>query len=179
MALTNLSITNQTPGGGNDTIYGGVGDDMIAGGNGSDAIYGGAGNDILWGIGGTASGTNNDVFFWQQGDAGTTGSSDQIRDFNPWSVSSGMKINITGLLENHVLGSTANLYDWVNSITTNVASSEVNAIFGDSLTQTSTKMVIDVDGVGAGTATQTIYFRNWTATTTDANQWVTNGWLVV
>ena len=150
------------------------------------------GNDVMWGVGGTASGTNNDVFYWQRGDAGT-GASDQIRDFNPWNSAlttpAGMKVDLSGLLENRSVGSTTNLSQWITSITTGAASStqaatlnnEMNTLVGDSLgtTLAATKMVIDIDGAGAGTATQTIYFRNWSASTTAVSQWVANGWLVV
>lgn len=37
-------------------------------------------------------------------------------------------------------------------------------------------MVVDTDA-NPSTTTQTIYFRNWQASTTTASQWVTNGWL--
>jgi Ca2+-binding RTX toxin-like protein len=212
---TNLNITTQLVGHSNygfvssgdtsygyyqsadDVLYGGSGNDWLVGGRGNDTIYGGQGNDVMWGIGGgivstvnipAVNNTNNDVFSWQRGDAGT-GASDQIRDFTPWAGTTGMKIDLSGLLENHAKGSLANLDKWITSITTASAgttaatalNNEMNSLFGDSIATNlaATKMVIDVDGAGAGTATQTIYFRNWAPSTTVAATWVSNGWLVV
>lgn len=186
----NLNFTSQTSGAGNDTLYGDAGNDWIAGGNGNDAIYGGRGNDVMWGVGGTASGTNNDTFYWQRGDAGT-GASDEIRDFTPWASGAGMKIDLSGLLENFSVANIANLSQWISISTVTAGSTaattlntNLNSLFTESLATNLavTTMTIDVDGAGSGTTTQTIYFRNWTPSTTlgtNAKTWYDNGVLVV
>ncbi|CAN7260130.1 hypothetical protein [Rhizobium sp. LjRoot254] len=50
------------PGGGRDTITGGLGDDTLAGGGGNDVIRGGDGNDLA------RLGSGNDLFAWSPGD---------------------------------------------------------------------------------------------------------------
>lgn len=90
-----------------------------------------------------------------------------------------MKINISGLLENHAAGSIDGLAQWVKIST--ATAEEINSGMGvnSPLTQSGMKVEIDVDGYGFYSTKQTIYFRNWTTSVTDANQWVNNGWLVV
>lgn len=190
---------SQTMGAGNDTLYGGAGDDYIVGGNGDDAIYGGTGNDYMWGRGGsTTVGTNNDTFYWLRGDAGTTGAYDVVWDFSTTNTSGvttgdvsggGMKLDISNLLQNHVKGSTANLTQWVTSITTYTAAAGTLATSGapadvlaaSANTTALTKLVIDVDGAGPSNVTQTIWLRNYNPGTTNVADWVnpTNHWLVV
>ena len=95
-----------------------------------------------------------------------------------------MKIDLSGLLENKAVGSTLSLGQWITSITTVAAGSEIsvamNAHGFSTLTQGGTKIVIDVDGAGAGTATQTIYLRNFTPASTDLTVLTaSNSWLVI
>jgi len=145
----------------------------------------------MWGVGSSAtvpSGvTNNDVFYWLRGDAGTTGAFDEVRDFKPWDptaasgAGAGMKIDISGLLENHIKGDTTNLANWI-SIST-ATSAEIAGKMGSVSGGTNgMKLVIDVDGPGGYNITQTVYLRSsasWNTAVVDPMQWVNNGWLVV
>ena len=104
---------------------------------------------------------DNDVFRWLNGDAGTTGAVDIVKDFVAWNGTVGDKLDITSLLAGGYNTSTSVLSQWVTSITT-------GQTLPGSATANSTKIVIDVDGLGAGTVTQTIWLEGVTLSTTDA-----------
>nr|CBA28119.1 hypothetical protein Csp_A05690 [Curvibacter putative symbiont of Hydra magnipapillata] len=184
---TNLEdrLFTQTMGTGNDILYGGSGNDYIMGGNGDDVITGGQGNDIMYGRGGGAlSGTDNDTFVWQRGDAGPTNTStalDIVRDFTAWNGSVGDKLNLTQLLEGYTSGGST-LTDWVKSISTGVAGSSLTSqgvVAGSwDASQTGTLITIDVDGIGAGSATQYIFLAGTTLSTTDVNALKTSGVII-
>uniref|UniRef100_UPI00286F947A hypothetical protein n=1 Tax=Limnohabitans sp. TaxID=1907725 RepID=UPI00286F947A len=137
----------------------------------------------------TSSFSNKDTFYWLRGDAGSTGAVDVVWDFNATvGANTGMKLNLSDLLQNHVKGATDNLSAWIANFTTyspaagTLAGSgaPANTIVTSASITSMTKIVIDVDGAGAGTATQTIWLRNFTpAGDLTATTAVTNGWLVV
>ena len=109
-------------------------------------VVGGQGNDTMTG------GAANDTFTWFAGDAGATGAVDIVKSFTPWNAGAGDKINISKLLSGYSGGN--NLSEWVTSITNNVASPDRPTGVSSG---TNAKIVIDVDGTGAGTVTQTIW----------------------
>ena len=104
---------------------------------------------------------DNDVFRWVNGDAGATGAVDIVKDFVAWNGTVGDKLDITNLLAGGYNTSTSVLSQWVTSITT-------GQTLPGSSTANSTRIVIDVDGLGAGTVTQTIWLEGVTLSTTDA-----------
>ncbi|WP_207224762.1 Ig-like domain-containing protein [Sphaerotilus mobilis] len=172
------TFTGLTSGVGDDVIHGGRGHDKIAGGNGSDRIVGGQGNDLMWGNGGGSNGANNDTFVWQRGDAGSTGAADEIRDWN----ASSMKLDISGLLENHAALSITGLANWVTVSAATAGEINTSMGLGSTLGGGGVKLVIDVDGVGGSSVTQTIYLRGITynAATMDlATKWTGSNWLIV
>ncbi|MEY3699063.1 MAG: hypothetical protein RL631_1716, partial [Pseudomonadota bacterium] len=136
--------------------------DYIMGGAGNDTITGGLGNDVLWGLDTftTGAASDNDSFVWALGDAGATGAVDIVKDFVAWNGTAGDKLNITSLLAGGYNTSTSVLSQWV-TVTT-------GQTVPGSATANSTKIVIDVDGLGAGTVTQTIWLEGVTLSTTDA-----------
>jgi uncharacterized repeat protein (TIGR02059 family) len=175
---TGSTMFTQTMGAGDDTLYGGTGADYIMGGNGNDTIHGGQGNDIVYGRGGGAvSGTDNDTFVWQRGDAGA-GALDIVRDFTVWNGTSGDKLDLTQQLEGYT-GS--NLSQWVTVQTSVIGASLVgNGVVAGSwdANQTGTLLTIDVDGAGSGTATQRIFLAD-TTLSTDVNALKNSGLLVL
>ena len=107
-------------------------------------VVGGLGNDTMTG------GAANDTFTWFAGDAGSTGAVDVVKSFSTWNGTAGDKLNILKLLSGYTSG-TSTLSQWVTSVTT--AQTSPAGVAG------STKVVIDVDGTGAGTVTQTIWLE--------------------
>jgi hypothetical protein len=146
--------------------------DYIMGGAGNDNITGGLGNDVLWGLDTfTANAvTDSDSFVWALGDAGTTGAVDIVKDFVAWNGTAGDKLNITSLLAGGYNTSTSVLSQWV-TVTT-------GQTLPGSATANSTKIVIDVDGSGAGNVTQTIWLEGVTLSTTDAAALKNSGVLI-
>jgi hypothetical protein len=156
----NTLMFGELMGGGADVIHGGAGNDYIMAGNGNDTIYGGQGNDIIYGrsytfvmpLDDNPSTWNNETFVWLSGDAGTTGAVDIIRDFSNATYSRD-HLNISELLQGY---SGSNLSSWVTSITYET----LNEAGGWDAGRSGTKIVIDVDGAGAGTVTQTIFLTD-------------------
>ena len=107
-------------------------------------VVGGLGNDTMTG------GAANDTFTWFSGDAGTAGAVDVVKSFVPIASGVGDKLDILKLLSGYTSG-TSTLSQWVTSVTT--AQTSPAGVTG------STKIVIDVDGSGAGTVTQTIWLE--------------------
>jgi Ca2+-binding RTX toxin-like protein len=107
-------------------------------------VVGGMGNDTMTG------GAANDTFTWFSGDAGTAGAVDVVKSFSTWNGTAGDKLNILKLLSGYTSGAST-LSQWVTSVTT--AQTSPAGVAG------STKIVIDVDGTGAGTVTQTIWLE--------------------
>lgn len=178
---TGSNMFNQTMGAGNDVINGGAGNDYIMGGNGNDTITGGQGNDIMYGRGGgTLSGTDNDSFVWQRGDAGSAGALDIIRDFTPLSGGTGDRLDLTQLLEGYTSG-TSTLANWVTNIQAGVRGSSLvddGVIAGSwDASQSGTLITLDVDGTGSGTTTQKIFLAGVTLST-DLNALMTSGVIV-
>ena len=153
-----------------DSLTGTTGSDLLIGGNGNDTIRGGQGNDVLYGFGsGIAQGLDNDIFVWGSGDAGL-GASDVIRDFTAWNGTSGDKLDLRALLVGYQAG-TSDISQWIsvqNEVTLPGAT-------GWDVGKTGTLLTIDIDGAGAGTATQTIFLENVSLTTTNPNQLVSGG----
>ena len=153
-----------------DSLTGTTGSDLLIGGNGNDTIRGGQGNDVLYGLGsGITQGLDNDIFVWGSGDAGL-GASDVIRDFTAWNGTSGDKLDLTALLVGYQAG-TSDISQWIsvqNEVTLPGAT-------GWDVGKTGTLLTIDIDGAGAGTATQTIFLENVSLTTTNPNQLVSGG----
>jgi Ca2+-binding RTX toxin-like protein len=175
-------LFTQTMGTGDDVIYGGNGSDYVMAGNGNDTIYGGAGNDIMYGRGGNAlSGSDNDTFVWQRGDAGTAAALDIVRDFTAWNGTTGDRLNITQLLEGYTAGA-SNLAQWVKSIQTGVTGASLvgsGVISGSwDASQTGTLITIDVDGAGGGTVTQRIFLASTTLSSTDVTTLQTTGLII-
>ena len=108
-------------------------------------VVGGMGNDTMTG------GAANDTFTWFSGDAGTAGAVDVVKSFSTWNGTAGDKLDISKLLTNGYNSATSILSQWVTSVTT--AQTSPAGVTG------STKVVIDVDGTGAGTVTQTIWLE--------------------
>jgi hypothetical protein len=106
-------------------------------------------------------GLANDTFAWFAGDTGTTGAVDVVKSFSTWNGSTGDKLDISKLLTNGYNSGSSTLSQWVTSITT--AQTSPGGVAN------STKMVIDVDGSGSGTATQTIWLEGVNLTLTGAN----------
>ncbi|MCX7270108.1 MAG: type I secretion C-terminal target domain-containing protein, partial [Burkholderiales bacterium] len=116
-------------------------------------VVGGMGNDTMTG------GLANDTFAWFLGDAGTTtGAVDIVKSFG--SNSSTDKLDISKLLIGYTGGT--NLSQWVT-----VFSNASGAPSG--VSATNTKIVIDVDGSGASSVTQTIWLEGVNLTLTGAN----------
>ena len=153
-----------------DSLTGTTGSDLLIGGNGNDTIRGGQGNDVLYGLGsGLTQGLDNDIFVWGSGDAGL-GASDVIRDFTAWNGTSGDKLDLRALLVGYQAG-TSDISQWIsvqNEVTLPGAT-------GWDVGKTGTLLTIDIDGAGAGTATQTIFLENVSLTTTNPNQLVSGG----
>lgn len=147
-------IFTQVMGAGNDILDGGLGDDWIMGGYGDDRIIGGAGNDHMWGRGGgisTASTipSDNDFFIWQTNDAGMSGALDVIKDFEKWNGSTGDRLDISEFLLGYTRG-VSNIADWVQIVKSKSSNSEA----------WHTHILIDVDGVGVKSITQSIILEN-------------------
>ena len=144
--------------------------DLLIGGDGNDTIRGGQGNDVLYGHGiGLTQGLDNDIFVWGSGDAGL-GATDVIRDFTAWNGTSGDKLDLTALLVGYQAG-TSDISQWIsvqNGVTLPGAT-------GWDVGKTGTLLTIDIDGVGAGTVTQTIFLENVSLTTTNPNQLISGG----
>ncbi|UVC06740.1 hypothetical protein IHQ71_15910 [Rhizobium sp. TH2] len=81
------------PGGGRDTITGGLGDDTLGGGGGNDVIRGGDGNDFA------RLGSGNDRFAWSPGDDNDVvegqGGIDTL-DFSGANIAENISINANG-----------------------------------------------------------------------------------
>ena len=178
---TGLMFT-QDMGRGNDIINGGAGNDYIMGGGGNDIITGGRGNDIMYGRGGTGwfNGQNltnvndNDLFVWKRGDA--MGSSvDVIRDFQVWDGTNGDRIDISQLLEGYNKD-TSDISQWIVSIRNNTT--QAGTLGWDS-GKTGTAIIIDVDGNGPGTNSQTIFLTNVNTLPTDIHTLISNGTIIV
>ena len=108
-----------------DLIYGGLGADALDGGAGNDALIGGAGADTLTG------GSGRDIFVVAPADL--TGTSDDT--VSDYSVAEGDMISLVALFDS--LGIKA----------------PVDAVSAASLVKLSgTKLYVDADGTGAGTA---------------------------
>jgi hypothetical protein len=153
-----------------DSLTGTTGSDLLIGGNGNDTIRGGQGNDVLYGLGsGIAQGLDNDIFVWGSGDAGT-GASDVIRDFTTWNGTSGDKLDLSALLVGYQAG-TSDISQWI-SVQSGVT---LPGATGWDVGKTGTLLTIDIDGVGAGTVTQTIFLENVSLTTTNPNQLISGG----
>jgi len=95
---------------------------------------------------------DNDTFVWNAGDA-VVNSVDVIKDFSAWNGTRGDKLDISKLLTNGYNSSSSTLSQWV-SITNNSTNDRPSGV---SSPNTNTKIVIDIDGAGAGTVTQTIW----------------------
>jgi hypothetical protein len=108
---------------------------------------------------------DNDTFIWNSNDAGTGGAVDIIKDFNAWNGTSGDKLNITSLLKNYVTN-TSTLSQWVTVATGQTAPNG---------TANSTKITIDVDGIGNGTVTQTIWLEGVNLSSIDPATLKNNG----
>ena len=109
-------------------------------------VVGGQGNDTMTG------GLANDTFAWFAGDAGTTtGAVDIVKSFTAWNGTAGDKLDIGKLLTNGYVSGTSTLSQWVTSVTNNASGAP------SGVGTTNTKIVIDVDGTGSGTVTQTIW----------------------
>jgi len=139
----------QVMGGGDDVIDAGAGDDWVMAGYGNDTITGGSGNDTMWGRGGAVDSsppTDNDVYIWNSGNAGT-GATDTIKDFTVWNGTAGDRLDITSLLVGY--SASKNLSEWI----TLQSGVTINGVSGSS------RMTIDIDGAGTGTARQVIEFE--------------------
>ncbi|MEK0432277.1 MAG: hypothetical protein RL700_484 [Pseudomonadota bacterium] len=113
---------------------------------------------------------DNDTFKWATGDAaGSTTPVDVIKDFTEWSNSSGDRLDILGLLTGYTSG-TSILSDWVT-----VA---INQTAPSTSTANSTKIDIDIDGLGTDTVKQIIWLEGVTLSTTDVAVLKANGVLI-
>ena len=92
---------------------------------------------------------DNDTFVWNAGDA-VGNSVDIIKDFSVWNGTTGDKLDIKNLLTGYTSG-TSTLSQWV-SITNNSTIDRPSGV-----SSPNTKIVIDIDGAGSGTTTQTIW----------------------
>jgi len=92
---------------------------------------------------------DNDTFVWNAGDAVGNGV-DIIKDFSAWNGTTGDKLDIKNLLTGYTSG-TSTLSQWV-SITNNATIDRPSGV-----SSPNTKIVIDIDGAGSGTTTQTIW----------------------
>lgn len=92
---------------------------------------------------------DNDTFVWNAGDA-VVNSVDVIKDFSAWNGTTGDKLDIKNLLTGYTSG-TSTLSQWV-SITNNSTIDRPSGV-----SSPNTKIVIDIDGAGSGTTTQTIW----------------------
>ena len=143
-------------------FHGTARDEFILGTAGNDTIAGGGGNDVLYGRrGGDA--TDSNLFVWNHGDAGPDGAVDRIGDFVQWNGTAGDRIDLTRLLEGYRSG-VSDLSEWITSIATGAT---VRSAAGGDASQTGTLITIDIDGVGAGTATQQIFLTNVALSSTD------------
>jgi len=106
------------------------GNDLLLGNAGADTLIGGLGNDSLSG------GAGKDLFVWEAGDVGTLGAADVISDF---SLTDKDVLDLADLLKGLSGYSTSNYADYVKL--SNGSSSFLQ---------------VDLDGLGAGTAVQTI-----------------------
>ena len=126
-------------------------------------VVGGQGNDTMTG------GLANDTFAWFLGDAGAMGAVDIVKGFVPLAGTTGDKLDILKLLSGYTSG-TSILSQWVTSVTT--AQTSPGGVAN------STKMVIDVDGSGSGTVTQTIWLEGVNLSSTDPAVLKTSGVLI-
>ena len=159
---------------GADTLSGTSAADLLIGMGGDDLIMGGAGNDILYGHGTGATGlaSDNDVFKWAAGDAGT-GALDVIRDFDVWNGTSGDKLDIAGLLQGFT-GSGQSLDKWV-TVQDNVTPSN---LLGWDATRSGALITIDLDGPGSGTVTQSIFLEGVSLGSGSVNTLVSTGVII-
>lgn len=113
---------------------------------------------------------DNDIFKWAAGDeVASTTPVDVIKDFTEWSNSSGDRLDILGLLTGYTSG-TSILANWVT-----VA---INQTAPNTSTANSTKIDIDIDGLGAGTTKQIIWLEGVTLSTTNVAVLNANGVLI-
>ncbi|MEH6638015.1 MAG: type I secretion C-terminal target domain-containing protein, partial [Porticoccaceae bacterium] len=129
---------------GEGVISGDGGDNVIVGNGESDILLGGLGDDIMTG------GAGADTFLWLAGEAGT----DTITDFNQ----SGGAYNPA---EGDVLDLSALLVSEETGVLTDYLSFSSDG--------TDTTITVDADGLGAGTADQTIVLENVDLTGGGAN----------
>ena len=136
---------------GNDTLDGAAGNDTVKGDEGNDVLIGGKGNDDLYG------GNGADVFRWEGSDVNLSqmdiSYADVIKDFNAGGLQISTKtgseadtLDLSGLLARlgyDASSSNANLNTLSNFL--KVENSASNTVFS-----------VDLDGVGSGTALQTI-----------------------
>ena len=131
---------------------------LVAGGQGNDTMTGGAAND---------------TFAWFAGDAGTsTGAVDIVKSFTAWIGTAGDKLDISKLLTNGYVSGTSTLSQWVTSVTNNASGAP------SGVGTTNTKIVIDVDGTGSGTVTQTIWLDGVNLSSIDPAVLKSNGILI-
>ena len=112
---------------GDDVLMGGEGNDIIAGGDGNDVLIGGAGDDILSG------GEGRDTFVWKTGETG----SDVIRDFTQGER--GDVLHLADILQDEHVNADA-----------------LGSYLSFAFDGQNTRLIIDVDGSGPGTSTQTV-----------------------
>lgn len=105
----------------------GEGNDIIAGGDGNDVLIGGAGDDILSG------GEGRDTFVWKTGETG----SDVIRDFTQGER--GDVLHLADILQDEHVNADA-----------------LGSYLSFAFDGQNTRLIIDVDGSGPGTSTQTV-----------------------
>ncbi|KUE79955.1 hypothetical protein ATO46_17385 [Aeromonas schubertii] len=134
--ITGNSLDNILFGGdGNDILSGMGGVDKLIGGTGNDTLIGGLGADILVGDSGS------DTFKWGSGDA--SAGVDVIKDFQVG-----------------VGGDVLDLSELLSGEHANATSLDQFLTFSSGPGSGKTTLVIDLDGSGAGTTTQTIQFDN-------------------
>ena len=113
---------------------------------------------------------DNDTFVWNAGDA-VGNSVDIIKDFSAWNGTTGDKLDIKNLLTGYTSG-TSTLSQWV-SITNNSTIDRPSGV-----SSPNTKIVIDIDGAGSGTTTQTIWLDGVSGLSNDPTTLKNNGILI-
>jgi hypothetical protein len=114
---------------------------------------------------------DNDTFVWNAGDA-VGNSVDIIKDFSVWNGTTGDKLDIKNLLTGYTSG-TSDLNKWVTFIINNSTVDKPSGV-----SSTNTKIVIDIDGAGSGTTTQTIWLDGVSGLSNDPTTLKNNGILI-